>query len=193
VPAMMVVVFAVVLGLVAGGSFYGLSRIHLRFEWLVLTLFVFQGFARGRLSGGGATDWALAGWLLSSLILTGVLAVNWRIPGMSVAILGTLLNVLVVGVNLGMPFATEPVAFASPDASSLISWGGFYRSVDAGTLLPWLGDVIPVHLWDFALVLSLGDLALAVGVIAVVADGMTSTHRANRQADRKSVGCSEVA
>jgi len=189
---MMVVSFAVVLGLVAGGSFYGLSRIHLRLEWLVLALFVFQGFARGRLSGGGATGWALAGWLLSSLILVGVLAVNWRIPGMAVAIMGTLLNVLVVAVNLGMPFATEAVRVAPPSAASLIAWGGFYRAVDAGTLLPSLGDVIPLHLWDSALVLSLGDLALAVGVIAVVADGMTSTARGSRQARRESVGCSEV-
>ena len=190
-PAIVVVLYAVVLGLVAGGSFAGLARIHLRLEWLVLVLFVFQGFARGRLSGGGATSWALFGWLFSSSILVGVLALNWRIPGTVVAILGTLLNVLAVGLNLGMPFATAAVA--SPDASSLISWGGFYRSVDAGTLLPWLGDVIPVHLWDSEVVLSLGDLALAVGVIAVVTDGMTSTRRINRQAHRKSVGCSEVA
>jgi len=191
-PAIVVVAFAVILGLVAGGSFYGLARIHLRHEWLVLALFVFQGFARGRLSGGGATGWALMGWLFSSSILVGVLAVNWRIPGTAVAIFGTLSNVLVVGLNFGMPFATEAVGIASPNAYALISWGGFYRAVDAGTLLPSLGDVIPLHLWDSALVLSLGDLALAIGVIAVVADGMTSTARVSRQARRESGGCSEV-
>ncbi len=175
-PALIAVFLGLALGVLCGGSLRRVAHLRLRFEWLLLTLFVLQGIARGRLPGltaraSGAPIWV---WVLISLALTLVLVANRSTPGALIAAAGILMNVMVVTLNLGMPVG-RPTTFQTEAAS-----GGFYHAVDPATLFAWLGDSMRVGGDTHALWVSPGDAALAVGVVVmlvgVMIQGTSSDH-----------------
>lgn len=165
---------ATLLGWAAGGSFRLLERLSLNQEWLLLGVLVFQGLARGRMLGASPTERGLVAWLCASGVLVAILATNLRTPGVAVALLGTLTNLAVVGINLGMPFGARYFGAGAFSASANAVGGGFYRAIDPSTLLPWLGDAIPLPLGSSVLLLSPGDIALTIGVVGVIVGGMTA-------------------
>ena len=95
---------------------------------------------------------------LASLIGVAVVALwNWRVPGALLIAIGTLLNLLVVALNGGMPYDPAVVAAAGaprPDDA-------LHVVLKPGTRLEFLSDVIPVG--PIHSVFSLGDFLNALG------------------------------
>jgi hypothetical protein len=95
---------------------------------------------------------------LLAIGLTGIVAaVNWRLPGAALIAVGSLLNLLVVAANGGMPV----------DTSSLEAAGGrspqdsLHVPLAAATILGALADVIVIA--PLRAAYSIGDVAIAVG------------------------------
>jgi hypothetical protein len=77
--------------------------------------------------------------------------------------MGTALNVLVVLLNQGMP-----AVFVSGVEAAIERSGGFYTAINAATIMPWMGDAMRMRLGPSSLLLSVGDVLLAVGVCVVL-------------------------
>ena len=181
-PALVAVVVGVLLGFAIGGSLRSLSHLSLRWEWLVLLLFVVQAVARGRLMGAlSATRLSLPVWTVASVVLIAVMLLNSDTPGMLLGAVGILMNVNVVLLNAGMPVVVDKRASVLASVASAMeiakSTGGFYRVAMQGDLLEMLGDSIPVTWGSAVLLLSPGDVVLMVAVIVVIVFGMTQVER----------------
>lgn len=150
----------VVLFPLIGGRVSSLTRFRMRHETLVVVLFTVQAVLRGRLPGAGEPSaWAVFGWGVAALALIGVLLPSRRHTGVMIVVLGLASNLWVILLNQGMPYVTDS-RLPVPGA------GGFYRLATSATYLPWMGDVLPDPTGRW--LLSLGDVLLLVGVIAIV-------------------------
>lgn len=157
------VVAGVVIGLLRGGRFENLGDASFRL-WPVLILGVgVQGAAA--FTADGAVALILASYVLLLLFT----AVNLHHAGMGVVLVGIAMNVAVIGVNGGMPVRSEAIVAAGIVPAEEV------RSLDFGSKrhletdddrLTVLGDIIPVPVAEE--VLSFGDLAMSVGVAAVL-------------------------
>jgi hypothetical protein len=144
---------------------------------LLVSLSLAQGVARGRVLGLRPTPAGLAVWVLVSLLFCA--AAYWRasrhtvvsgvVRGLALVGVGTLANVLAVLLNQGMP-----VVGVLDSAGQIATSGGFYVHVNEGTILPWLGDVLLVGLGTIRFLVSLGDVALLVGMIVLILELMLS-------------------
>ena len=82
------------------------------------------------------------------------------------------MNLFVVLVNGGMPVATQ----VAGTISSIEASGGFYSYANAGTVLRWLGDAVRLPFADRLMLVSAGDVLLAVGLMIVLVEAtMTSS------------------
>lgn len=169
--AVLALLIGVCAGLAAGGSIQGISRLRLRGEFAILATFVIQGIARGRVAGATATTVAMDVWVAASLVLVGLLLMNFEYPGVLLTAVGTLLNLIVVLANGSMPVLPSSDLHVQQARLSAAS-GGFYGLVHPGTLAVWGGDVLRLAFFDQRYFLSVGDLLLAVGVAVIVADAM---------------------
>jgi hypothetical protein len=108
---------------------------------------------------------ALGVILASNLLLVVFLVLNRGLPGIGLRAAGLLLNVVVIGINRAMPvsgIAAEIAGVArTPTAASFE-----HERMGPSTVLPWLGDVIPLP--RLGEVLSLGDVLLVAGVAVLV-------------------------
>ncbi len=85
---------------------------------------------------------------------------------------GLALNLLVVLSNGGMPvLLTDPIALSNAGAQISRSLG-FYQLAGPGTVLASLGDVVPLGLGAYRVLLSPGDVLLVVGVAALIVSSM---------------------
>ncbi len=173
----MIALAAVVLSLalvpLIGGRFSGLVHLRLRYEAVMVVLFVIQGVLRGRIIGvDEASEWALAAWGGVCLALVFILMPSRGVPGVGVLIGGLASNLWVTLLNGGMPYATP-----SGEAASVAT--SFYHAANSATSFVWLGDVLPDPTGRF--LVSLGDLLLLVGFTAVVLHGSTLSAIAREQ------------
>ena len=99
----------------------------------------------------------LAFYLLSLLGVAAVAARNWKIPGAALIAAGTLSNLIVAGLNAGMPYDVGAMSSvgAPPPNDSL------HIPLTANTLLEFLADIIPVG--PVHAVYSLGDFLVGLG------------------------------
>lgn len=165
-----------------GGSVQDLAETT--FRWtplLVAGLFVQIGFVYWDppwLGEGGG----LAVILLTNLAVAAWLVVNRTLPGLLMAGVGMALNLLVITANGAMP-VLESSARTAGVTESIEDASLKHEALDDDTVLPWLGDVIPVR--PFEEVLSLGDVVLALGLARVVDARMMSGKRARHSATRR--------
>lgn len=163
----MLAAVAIILGLAlsfaAGGSMRRLASVQVEGEWLMLTLFLVQAVARQMAGDFGSLG--LLVWAACSVALLLLLIRQVRLRGLGLAALGVGLNALVVLLNSGMPVVVSAGSLAEARAA-VASSAGFYNLADARTLLPLLGDVLPVGTG----LASLGDLLLAAGVWTFLVD-----------------------
>lgn len=105
------------------------------------------------------------------------LAVNWRLPGAVIILVGTLMNFLVIAANGGrMPVAEKALMGAGLDAQVEVLKAGeraTHMLLEQGVRLGFLADVYHMR----APVLppscfSIGDVFMAIGVFIVVFQGM---------------------
>ncbi len=166
-------VLAVLTGIVArlrGGSLDDLA--DTRFRWtpllvagLVLQVAFLYWDPEWLGDGGG-----LAILLASNVTGAVWLVANRTLPGLLLAGAGMALNVLVIAANGAMP-VLESSADRAGITQSIDDAGIKHERLDEDTVLPWLGDAIPVP--PFKEVLSVGDVVLALGLCRVVDARMT--------------------
>lgn len=163
-----VLLVALVLGWLAGGSLDRLGELPLRRRWLVVVALGTQ--LAGTLLGG---PFFVAGLLVSAALVVVFLTRNRGVTGTGLIALGLLTNVLVVGVNGAMPVSAAAAARAGVSTQDLLT-GADARHEPSGeaTRLPWLGDVVPVPLPVRPEVVSAGDVLVAAGLGQLVVVGM---------------------
>ena len=164
----MLVVLSVglLLGWLAGGCLDRLGGVVLRRRRLVLGALVAQLLAT--VVGGPVFP---LGLIVSAGLAIAFLGVNRSLPGTGLVALGLLANALVVAANGAMPVSAVAAARAGvpdPDLAADLR----HEPADARTLLPWLGDVVPVPLPVRPEVVSPGDVLVAAGLAQLVVAGM---------------------
>jgi hypothetical protein len=172
-------VLAVLVGIAArlrGGSVHDLAETTFRWTPLLVAALVLQiGFIywdpewlgeRGGVVVVLASNAAVAAWLFA----------NKALPGLMLAAAGMALNVVVIAANGSMP-VLERSAKAAGVERSLADATLKHEPLNDDTVLPWLGDAIPVR--PFKEVLSVGDVVLALGLARVV-DARMMMHRKPR-------------
>lgn len=89
--------------------------------------------------------------------------------------LGLLCNTLVIWTNGGhMPVsagALEQVGLGEMLAGLQSRSDAVHSLMQPGTPLWFLGDIIPVHVWGYQNVMSLGDLYLMMGIVTIILEG----------------------
>lgn len=152
------------IGLLAGGRFHHLARRSLRAEVLLVAGLALQLVA-GRMDGAGAGTLLLVSF---GLLLAFALA-NLATVGMWLVGAGIALNLVVMGLNGGMPVrasALERAGVAEPGRAGEVQLSGRHHLERSSDRLVGLADVIPVA--PLREVLSFGDLLTAVGTADVV-------------------------
>ncbi|MET0628833.1 MAG: DUF5317 domain-containing protein [Acidimicrobiia bacterium] len=166
--AVVFVVGTVLLSMLAvvatGGSFARLGRLHLRSLWLLMLGLIGQVVLEVvELPAARLDD---AGYLL--LLATYVLilvfcALNRRVGGMPVVMVGICLNVLVIALNQGMPTKDDVVERDGRTVHEPIERTVKHRPLEDDDLLSFLGDVLSipgVPNQQF----SIGDIVIGIGV-----------------------------
>lgn len=157
------IVAGIVIGLVRGGSFERLAEASFRLWPLLILGIVVQGAAA--FTADGAVPLILASYVLL-LVFT---AVNLHHAGMGVVFVGIALNVAVIGINGGMPVRADAIVAAGiveREQIPSLDFGSKRHLETEDDRLTVLGDIIPVPVAEE--VLSFGDLAMSVGVAAVL-------------------------
>lgn len=156
-------------GLTGGGRLRNLLRIRLRAGWLLVAGAAFQAAVLG-----GAVpvhgSAAVASILASYAALAAFAARNMGRPGMGVLLVGVVLNMVPIAVDGGMPVEATAIVrarIAAPGDIRLLSFGAKRHLATASDGLRALDDRFPD--WPSRVVLSIGDLVIAVGTAAVVA------------------------
>lgn len=176
--ALAAIVLGLAIGVACGGSIRGLNAVSLRFEWPVLLLFAVQALARGRVAGTRASSLGIVVWVLSCVVLLVFLAPDWLRIGVWVAGMGIALNVFVVLLNGGMPVVLASQTVANETAVSVARGAGFYQLAGPGTLMGVLGDVLSLTIGGYHILVSPGDVLLALGVAVFIVVPMVDRNEA---------------
>ena len=164
-----------------GGSLKDLAETTFRWTPLLVFGLVFQiVFIYWDPEWLGETG-GLAVILISNLSVAAWLFVNRALPGLALAAAGMALNLLVIVANGAMPVLESSARRAGVE-ERLETAGLKHEPLEDGTVLPWLGDAIPVP--PFREVLSVGDVVLALGLARVVEARMLVGRRARHSAPR---------
>jgi hypothetical protein len=160
------VVAGVAIGLLRGGSITRLGEASFRVWPLLVAGVAVQAAA------AFASRAAVTLILVSYLVLLVFAGVNYRHVGMGVVFLGIALNLVVIGLNGGMPVRADAIVAAGiVDHHSEIAkldFGSKRHLETPNDKVTWLGDIVPVPLATE--VLSFGDLVMSVGVADVLAN-----------------------
>lgn len=171
VLVLVVLLAALAVGRLGGGSMRALGDLPVRQGRLVLLALVVQ--LAGIVIGGPLHPLGLA---VSAGLLVAFLARNRGLRGTGLVTLGLLANALVVLANAAMPVSADAAARAGVGTSELLAGSDPRHELSGpGTRLPWLGDMVPVPLPVFPLVVSPGDVLVAAGAGQLVVAGMRRT------------------
>lgn len=152
------VVAAMVVGLLAGGSFRYFPTIPLGWWSLAIAGVVLQFLP----VTGDVGFWAL---VASFALLLTFASLNLRAPGFILIFVGLVLNTIVIVANHGMPVSREALVRSGQEStlSDLRAGGSKHHLADDGTVLLALGDsiVVPDPIGE---AVSVGDLCVYIGV-----------------------------
>jgi signal transduction histidine kinase len=167
---------AIVIGLLAGGRLRGLSGVRFRWPYLALLGIVLQFFPVG-------------GWVENALVLLSFAALcvfalaNIRQPGFVLVFVGLALNLVVIGVNQGMPVSHRALLESGQEdlIDDLVHSGGakHHLATDDDSLR-FLGDVIAIPP-PVSQAASIGDLLMYAGAGWFIVAWMR--RRGGRQSD----------
>jgi len=165
-----IIIAAVIIGMVTGGRFSNLSQLKIKFIYVIVLAYLIQVGI-----DFGAPRWEFGGYsylhTLSYLILLFALVKNRSIPGMQL-IIGTLLNFAVIALNAGqMPVRADviPAQMAEALASGK---GGTHGLMTGETTLAFLADIFYIKLPYQHQLISIGDILLNAGVLALIVKGI---------------------
>ena len=173
-----------VIGHLLGGRLRNVSQIHLSWAWMALV-----GLALQFVTGPGSTV-PLACLYLSFFFLVAFVVKNIEVFGFPVILVGILLNLVVIGINGGMPVSKH--ALRASDQQQFMSdlennpFPKHHLATDDDQLR-FLGDVIPIPA-PVAQAISVGDILTYGGVGMVIVSAMrTPMRREDELADEREV------
>lgn len=180
-PILMVILFAVVIGYLAGGRLRNFEPMRVNWWALAFGGIVLQALPVPDVDGLDPRVVGAAMLIGSYALLLAFLAVNRWIPAAPLMAAGLLLNLTVVGLNGGMPVSAEAVRSAggidSLEALADVPSPKHHLMTDEDALR-MLGDVIPIP-EPIGVVLSIGDVLLYAGMGWFVIQVMRGRSREN--------------
>jgi len=164
-------------GLLRGGRIRSLATLRFRLPGLVFAGLMIQ-VGIGVL--GTTSTWRLIALLSSYGLLGAWLAINvsggrrWCQVGLACVAAGYALNLLAIIPNASMPVSLAALRLAGGSRSAFHQTANLDKhiAIEEGAVLPSLGDVYAIPL--LGAVISIGDLAMLVGVAVVLSEGMVS-------------------
>jgi hypothetical protein len=147
-----------------GGSLDSLAATKFRWTWLLVAGLASQIVLELWSPSWADAAWGLAALLGSNALVAAFLVANARLPGIALAALGMVMNVVVIAANGAMPVSEKALERAGFDGR-VGEFGTKHELLDEDTNLPWLADVIPV---PGRTIISLGDVVLALGIAQLV-------------------------
>jgi len=154
----------VLIGVLSGGRARHLGDRTFRLLPLLVT-----GVALQALGARIESTMGLAVILVAYVLMLGFAVANASLVAMWLVALGVALNLLVIGVNAGMPVrpsALVAAGIAHPEEVADLDLGAKRHLERPSDRLTFLADVFPVS--PLSEVLSFGDIALDVGVANVI-------------------------
>ena len=172
-PLALTIIVALVIGTARRGRVTNIAgtRLH-SLPLLIVALAAGLGVDRFDLPAPEA--WAIAG-LVAGVVFT---LRNLHLAGMPIVGIGILANLAPLVVNGATPVRPMALVEAGMVAEAdleRVSLSGPRELANDGTALSWLGDTIPVALFDQ--VMSFGDLIVLVGLVSVVVNAMVQRRR----------------
>ncbi len=179
---MLILPLAVAVGLLAGwvtgGSWRALSELRFQHSTLVLGAIAAQAALEVPGIRGWPSDLRFAIVVVTYIVLGWWLFENARASsggarfGLGLVEVGWTLNLLAIIPNKGMPVSESALERAgiAPSTSVVLGHLSKHVSLNHGTVLRALGDVIPLS-W-FRSVISIGDIVMAIGIGVLVAAAM---------------------
>jgi hypothetical protein len=160
-------------GYLLGGRLRNIANLEIEWPWLALLGLMLQF-----VTGPGSTVPLVCLYLSFALLIVFTIK-NIRVFGFAVILAGVLCNLLVIGINGGMP--VSKAALRGSDQGQFLGdlennpYPKHHLATD-DDLLRFLGDVIPVPA-PVAQAISLGDILTYAGVGVVVVAAMRGTSR----------------
>jgi len=162
---LIVIGLAVCVGFIAGGSLRHFEHLEVRWWGAALAGLALQGIALSSSIGPPAGPVLLVG---SYGLLIAFAWVNRRLPALWLVMTGLVLNILVIGVNGGMPVSASALEAAGARADGLLGAGALkHHLMGPGDTLTPLGDVIGIPP-PIGAVISIGDVLLYAGIAILV-------------------------
>jgi hypothetical protein len=175
---LIVIGLAVGIGFVAGGSLRPFEHLNVHWWGVAVAGLALQTISITADMGRSAGLAALAG---SYGMLLAFAWVNRRLPALWVLMAGLVLNILVIGVNGGMPVSASALDTAGSGAEGLLGAGtAKHHLMGPEDSLTGLGDVIGIPP-PVGAVISIGDVLLYGGVAALVVMIMLGRSGENRR------------
>lgn len=163
---------AIILGYILGGRIKNLENINLKAIYLIFISFglefiIVMCMRKNLLSIGTITF--LLDVIMYSLLMIFVI-LNRKNICIVIMGIGFLLNAVPIFLNGGaMPVSQEAIRILG--FSSNISSEGLYRTMESGTRLWFLGDIIPISFIS-SFIISIGDIVTSLGLILLIVTGM---------------------
>jgi Family of unknown function (DUF5317) len=189
--ALIVSVLATGVGLLLGGRVNCLIQVRLHRCRLLLTA------ATTALVGDLASlVWSPAlvvGFVIASMLVAYFAWLNRSVPGFFLVGAGCGLNAVIMAVNVGMPVSLHAARWAGARLSEPVLAASPWREAAGDdTILPFLGQIVPLA-WPISpQVASVGDVLIAAGCGLLVVAGMAA-HRPWRSAEHGTMDSMEAA
>jgi hypothetical protein len=175
---LIVIGLAVCVGFIAGGSLRPFERLNVHWWGIAFAGLALQGISLNGAIGSSAGSAVLVG---SYGLLVAFASVNRRLPASWLVMAGLVLNILVIGVNGGMPVSASALGTAGARAEGLMGAGtAKHHLMGPGDSLTPLGDVIGIPP-PVGAVISIGDVMLYAGVAVLVVMIMLGRSGENRR------------
>ena len=176
---------ALLVVVVTRGSFSQLYRLPIQSIWMVVVALAIQiVLAFVDIPADRLDDLGFALVMASYAFLLAFCFVNLRVPMIWVIALGIALNALVIGLNRGMPTAPNEVTTRSGrTVEEPIERTAKHRPESNDDVLQFLGDRLRVPEPVDELV-SIGDIAIGVGIVLVCYQGSRVRRRPRTRAER---------
>jgi hypothetical protein len=166
------------IGFVAGGRLRPFERLTVHWWGVALAGLALQGIPFATSVGRQAGSALLLG---SYGLLIAFAWVNRRLPALWLVMAGLILNLLVIGVNGGMPVSAGALETAGARAEGLLGAGtAKHHLMGPGDTLTPLGDVIGIPP-PVGAVISIGDVLLYAGIAVLVIAIMLGRSGENRR------------
>lgn len=175
-----VLAIGLLLGWGLGGRIRDLANVRIRIWWIAPLALALQVAPVPELEGEIGGMLPMGALLASYLLLVVVAAVNWRLRGFILILMGFLMNMVVIAANQGMPVSADALDrignAQSVERLREAARGSKHRlATDDDILLP-LADVIGVG-EPFGVIVSFGDAVAYTGGAVFLAAAMLGRPR----------------